>query len=107
MARRSSIKIRARNSPWQAFLSGRAAITLAAPIAFKVKVVLISKFDPNLMRMPAFLGIHSRRHCASEARAGPPPMSGTMLSSIVVTPSISTVYSSRSLVVAGGLKLYC
>jgi len=44
---------------------------------------------------------------ASDARASPPLMSGTMLNSSAVTLSRLTVYSSTSRVVSGGVKLYC
>ena len=47
----------------------------------------------------------ANRNSAKEAIAEPPLMSGTIFSSITLTPSRLTSYSSTS--VLGGLKLYC
>lgn len=55
----------------------------------------------------ALVALQAMRNCASDARASPRLMSGTIVNSSAVTPLRSTVKSSDSVVTDGGLKLYC
>src|SRR5262249_24925306 len=54
-----------------------------------------------------FATVYDRRRLIIEARAVPPLMLGTIVDSSTVTPLRSTLYSSTSRVVSGGLKFHC